>query len=144
MCSGILCRKCYFKPSWKCPPPQDGDDEQDSKEDEPDGGKAKKEGSEEGGDDDEDEEEELKIPQPAEATPRKPRAEKLVHRYNPPPIVSMISKHTNGTLNLWNVMFGEKSQFASLLNISHAARSSGHRFRVNGIACHPVLPLLGR
>ncbi|CAB4063323.1 unnamed protein product [Lepeophtheirus salmonis] len=54
----------------------------------------------------------------------------------------MISKHTNGTLNLWNVMFGAKSKFSTLLNISHASRASGHRFRANGISCHPVLPLV--
>jgi hypothetical protein len=54
----------------------------------------------------------------------------------------MITKHTNGTLNLWSVMFAERSKFAQLLNISHSSRASGHRFRVNGITCHPVLPLL--
>lgn len=64
------------------------------------------------------------------------------HKYKPAPIISMISKHNNGTLNLWNVMFAEKSKFSQLLNISHASRASGHRFRVNDITCHPVLPLL--
>ena len=39
-------------------------------------------------------------------------------------------------------MFSEKSKFSSLLNISHKSRASGHRFRVNDITCHPVLPLL--
>ena len=41
----------------------------------------------------------------------------------------MISKHNNGTLNLWDVMFADKSKFTSLLNISHKSRASGHRFR---------------
>ena len=63
-------------------------------------------------------------------------------RYKPAPVVSLISKHTNGTLNLWSVMFADRSMFCSLLNISHCARASGHRFRVNDITCHPVLPLL--
>ncbi len=39
-------------------------------------------------------------------------------------------------------MFAERSKFSQLLNISHAARASGHRYRVNGITAHPVLPLL--
>ena len=56
--------------------------------------------------------------------------------------VSLITKHNNGTLNMWNVMFADKSRFTSLLNISHKSRASGHRFRVNDINCHPVLPLL--
>ena len=63
-------------------------------------------------------------------------------RYKPAPMVSLITKHTNGTLNLWSVMFADKSKFCSLLNINHCARASGHRFRVNDITCHPVLPLL--
>ena len=68
--------------------------------------------------------------------------EKRRQKYRPPPTVCLISKHDNGTLNLWHVMFAEKSRFSQLLNISHAARVSGHRFRVNEVSCHPVLPLL--
>ena len=63
-------------------------------------------------------------------------------KYRPPPTVCLISKHDNGSLNLWHVMFAEQSRFSQLLNISHAARVSGHRFRVNEVSCHPVLPLL--
>jgi hypothetical protein len=54
----------------------------------------------------------------------------------------MVSKHNNGTLNLWQLTFSEKSKFSQVLSISHASRASGHRFRVNDITCHPVLPLL--
>ena len=68
--------------------------------------------------------------------------EKRSQKYRPPPTVCLISKHDNGTLNLWHVMFAEKSRFSQLLNISHSARVSGHRFRVNEVSCHPVLPLL--
>lgn len=32
--------------------------------------------------------------------------------------------------------------FLQVLSIGHAARVSGHRFRINDITCHPVLPLL--
>lgn len=31
---------------------------------------------------------------------------------------------------------------SQVLSIGHASRASGHRFRVNDITCHPVLPLL--
>jgi DmX-like protein len=60
----------------------------------------------------------------------------------PSPVISMVSKHQNGTLNLWQLTFSEKSKFSQVLSISHASRASGHRFRVNDITCHPVLPLL--
>ncbi|KAL0271823.1 UNVERIFIED_CONTAM: hypothetical protein PYX00_008798 [Menopon gallinae] len=59
-----------------------------------------------------------------------------------PPVVSMVSKHSNGTLNLWQLQFADKSKFSQVLSIGHASRASGHRFRVNDITCHPVLPLL--
>ncbi|XP_051173147.1 dmX-like protein 2 isoform X2 [Leptopilina boulardi] len=60
----------------------------------------------------------------------------------PSPIVSMVSKHENGTLNLWQLTFADKTKFSQVLSIGHACRASGHRFRVNDITCHPVLPLL--
>ncbi|XP_070543555.1 dmX-like protein 2 isoform X2 [Ptychodera flava] len=59
-----------------------------------------------------------------------------------PQRVSMLSKHTNGSLNQWEMGFAENSKFATVLSISHKARCCGHRFRVNHLACHPVLPLL--
>jgi len=49
-------------------------------------------------------------------------------KYKPAPVVKMISKHRNGTLNLWSVTFADKSKFSSLLNINHKARASGHRY----------------
>lgn len=58
------------------------------------------------------------------------------------PTVSMVTNHSNGTLNLWQLTFSDKSKFAQVLSIGHANRISGHRFRVNDITCHPVLPLL--
>jgi hypothetical protein len=41
------------------------------------------------------------------------------HKYKPAPVVKMITKHTNGTLNLWSVTFADRSKFATLLNINH-------------------------
>lgn len=60
----------------------------------------------------------------------------------PAPTISMVTKHANGTLNLWQLTFSDKSKFSQVLSIGHASRASGHRFRVNDITCHPVLPLL--
>ncbi|XP_011309847.1 dmX-like protein 2 isoform X2 [Fopius arisanus] len=61
---------------------------------------------------------------------------------HPSPMVSMVSKHSNGTLNLWQLTFADRTKFSQVLSIGHACRASGHRFRVNDITCHPVLPLL--
>ncbi len=58
---------------------------------------------------------------------KKATSRKKKQKYDPPPVVSMISKHTNGTLNLWNIMFAEKSKFSQLLNISHSARYANER-----------------
>ncbi|XP_017781826.1 PREDICTED: dmX-like protein 2 isoform X2 [Nicrophorus vespilloides] len=61
---------------------------------------------------------------------------------DPSPLVSLVTKHDNGTLNLWQLTFADKSKFSQVLSIGHKSRASGHRFRVNDITCHPVLPLL--
>lgn len=58
------------------------------------------------------------------------------------PTISMVTKHSNGTLNLWQLTFADKTKFTQVLSIGHVSRASGHRFRVNDITCHPVLPLL--
>ncbi|XP_044259839.1 dmX-like protein 2 isoform X3 [Tribolium madens] len=57
-------------------------------------------------------------------------------------VVSLVTKHDNGTLNLWELTFADQSKFSQVLSIGHRSRASGHRFRVNDITCHPVLPLL--
>ena len=51
----------------------------------------------------------------------------ITKKYDVSPIVSMISKHENGTLNLWDVTFSPETKFCQLLNISHKARVNGHR-----------------
>ncbi|XP_022241502.1 dmX-like protein 2 isoform X2 [Limulus polyphemus] len=62
--------------------------------------------------------------------------------HSPTPTLCMLSKHNNGSLNLWYLVFEEKTAFAQILSISHGKRICGHRFRINDITCHPVLPLL--
>jgi hypothetical protein len=59
-----------------------------------------------------------------------------------PSIVNMVSKHTNGTLNLWKLQFQDNSKYQSLINVSHMFRVCGHRFRVKDITSHPILPFL--
>lgn len=58
------------------------------------------------------------------------------------PVIFLVTKHDNGTLNLWQLTFADKSKFSQVLSIGHKSRASGHRYRVNDITCHPVLPLL--
>ena len=56
--------------------------------------------------------------------------------------VCMVTKHNNGSLYLWHITFADPNQFTQVVSISHKKRICGHRFRVNDISCHPVLPLL--
>ncbi|XP_072137542.1 dmX-like protein 1 isoform X4 [Mobula birostris] len=58
------------------------------------------------------------------------------------PNVLMISKHADGSLNQWAVSFAEESAFSVVLGVSHKSRYCGHRFHLNDLACHSVLPLL--
>ncbi|XP_044135572.1 LOW QUALITY PROTEIN: dmX-like protein 2 [Bufo gargarizans] len=58
------------------------------------------------------------------------------------PTVLMVSKHIDGSLNQWAVTFANKSAFSSVLTVSHKFRYCGHRFHLNDLACHSVLPLL--
>lgn len=58
------------------------------------------------------------------------------------PSVLMISKHADGSLNQWTVSFAEDSAFSTVLSVSHRSRYCGHRFHLNHLACHSLLPLL--
>ncbi|KAM4578772.1 dmX-like protein 1 isoform 1-T1 [Fundulus diaphanus] len=58
------------------------------------------------------------------------------------PNVLMISKHDDGSLNQWAVSFAEDSAFSTMLSVSHKSRYCGHRFHLNDLACHSLLPLL--
>ncbi|CAF5187836.1 unnamed protein product, partial [Rotaria magnacalcarata] len=58
------------------------------------------------------------------------------------PIINMITKHTNGTLNLWSLTFHEEKKFQSLVFVTHTARMCGHHFPIRHIVCHPTVPLV--
>ncbi|CAG0879086.1 unnamed protein product [Darwinula stevensoni] len=96
--------------------------EEEEGEDDEEGSEGNTEGQDEGDDDDDDDEDEN---------------EKRIS-----PMISMLSKHANGTLNLWRLTFADHSKYSQVLSIGHSARVCGHRYRVNEITCHPVLPLL--
>ena len=57
-------------------------------------------------------------------------------------VVNMVSKHNNGTLNLWRLQFQENSKYQSLVNTTHLSRICGHRLRLSDISSHPILPFL--
>ncbi|KAJ8249356.1 hypothetical protein GJAV_G00233900 [Gymnothorax javanicus] len=77
---------------------------------------------------------------PGSATLRPPAGNSLAGLMGP--AVMMVSKHVDGSLNQWAVTFAETSAFSSVLTVSHKFRYCGHRFHLNGLACHTVLPLL--
>ncbi|XP_044294884.1 dmX-like protein 2 isoform X2 [Varanus komodoensis] len=58
------------------------------------------------------------------------------------PTVMMVSKHIDGSLNQWAVSFADRSAFTAVHTVTHKFRYCGHRFHLNDLACHSVLPLL--
>ena len=58
------------------------------------------------------------------------------------PNVVILSKHSDGSLNEWEVSFDANSRYASLQTVSHLCRVSGHRFQMVDLKNHPSLPLI--
>ncbi|CAF0948435.1 unnamed protein product, partial [Didymodactylos carnosus] len=58
------------------------------------------------------------------------------------PLVNMVTKHTNGTLNLWTLTFTNEQKFQSLICVSHLARMCGHHFSIRHVVCHSIVPLV--
>ena len=58
------------------------------------------------------------------------------------PNVIVLSKHSDGSLNQWEVTFDALSKYNSLQTVSHQCRVSGHRFQMIDVQNHPSLPLL--
>jgi len=56
--------------------------------------------------------------------------------------VQLLSKHCDGSLNLWRISFSDSSDFSSITSICHSARFCGHCFHLSGISSHPLLPLM--
>ncbi|CAB3399146.1 unnamed protein product [Caenorhabditis bovis] len=56
--------------------------------------------------------------------------------------IHILTSHENGTLNLWHMSVDDKSCFSQVLNMTHISRMCGHRFKIQQVVAHPVLPLL--
>lgn len=78
--------------------------------------------------------------------PRSSHSSSSAKRWNasggPSPHVGMVTKHTNGSLNIWQIGFAEDAHFSSVVSVTHESRACGHRFHTHSAVCHPVLPLL--
>uniref|UniRef100_A0AC35TZX5 WD_REPEATS_REGION domain-containing protein n=1 Tax=Rhabditophanes sp. KR3021 TaxID=114890 RepID=A0AC35TZX5_9BILA len=56
-------------------------------------------------------------------------------------VLSLLTSHENGSLNLWHLSMEERSKYKIILNVSHKRRMCGHRFSISSIVSHSVLPL---
>ena len=54
----------------------------------------------------------------------------------------MVSAHSDGTLNLWQLTFSDVSNFTSIASVTHLRRNCGPRFATALVVTHPVLPLV--
>nr|XP_039251703.1 dmX-like protein 1 isoform X3 [Styela clava] len=61
---------------------------------------------------------------------------------NASPSISLLSKHSDGSLNRWEIVFSANASYSTVSSISHRSRFCGHRYHMSGIFCHPTLPLL--
>ncbi|EJD75711.1 hypothetical protein LOAG_17206 [Loa loa] len=57
-------------------------------------------------------------------------------------LLYLLTHHNNGSLNLWNLTFEDNSKFNTVVNILHASRMCGHRYKISQVIAHPVLPLV--
>ncbi|KAM3726028.1 DmX-like protein [Dirofilaria immitis] len=57
-------------------------------------------------------------------------------------LLHLLTHHNNGSLNLWNLTFEDNDKFNTVVNISHASRMCGHRYKISQVIAHPVLPLV--
>ncbi|EGT56880.1 hypothetical protein CAEBREN_01145 [Caenorhabditis brenneri] len=56
--------------------------------------------------------------------------------------IHLLTSHDNGTLNLWHMSVDDQSSFSHVVSVTHISRMCGHRFQMQQIIAHPVLPLL--
>lgn len=61
----------------------------------------------------------------------------LAHLFN-----FMVSAHSDGTLNLWQLTFSDVSCFTGIASVTHLRRNCGPRFDSSLLVTHPVLPLI--
>ena len=56
--------------------------------------------------------------------------------------VKLLSKHNDGSLNIWQTSFSDVNDLSSIVSVTHSLRLCGHCFHMSGILSHPILPLL--
>lgn len=56
------------------------------------------------------------------------------------PLLSLFSRHLDGSINLWHVELGDDPLRVTC--VVHRRRSAGHRFGTTKIVVHPVLPIV--
>ena len=54
----------------------------------------------------------------------------------------LVSAHSDGTLNLWQLTFSDVSNFTGVASVTHLRRNCGPRFATSLVVTHPVLPLV--
>ena len=54
----------------------------------------------------------------------------------------LVSAHSDGTLNLWQLTFSDVSNFTGIASVTHLRRNCGPRFATSLLATHPILPLV--
>jgi len=78
------------------------------------------------------------VDNPESSVMSKPYSERIV---DPASSLSVLSCHTNGSLNLWSVELGALP-FTSVSGLIHVAHVSGHHSNITSIVKHPSLPVL--
>jgi len=54
----------------------------------------------------------------------------------------LVSAHSDGTLNLWQLTFSDVSSFTGIASVTHLRRNCGPRFATALVVTHPILPLV--
>lgn len=54
----------------------------------------------------------------------------------------LVTAHSDGTLNLWQLTFSDVSNFTGIVSVTHLRRNCGPRFATSLLATHPTLPLV--
>ena len=62
------------------------------------------------------------------------------HGLSPYPLLSLFSRHLDGSINLWHVELGDDPLRVTC--VVHRRRSAGHRFSTTKLVVHPMLPIV--
>jgi hypothetical protein len=62
------------------------------------------------------------------------------HNLSPYPLLSLFSRHLDGSINLWHIELGDDPLRVTC--VVHRRRSAGHRFSTTKLVVHPMLPIV--